>query len=178
MKTPTHLKLFRVISLMISLIILASLAFSHPSIIAVAADDSGAPAPSSPPRNEPLPTNTPAPYPTGTATETPLPYFTPTASFTPTPTMTFTPTPTGSVTPTPSTTFTPTPTGTITPEPIDPPDIAISPTAFDVSLNQGEISTEVLTIMNAGDSELTFSITAIRQFGQHIPRPAISSNQS
>ena len=140
MKTPTSIKIFRSISLLISLIMLVSLAFSHPAITALASDGAGVLVSSSPPGEEPAPTNTP------------LPYFTPTPSVTPTPTVTYTPTPTGSVTPTP--TFTP------TPELVGPPDIAITPTSFDISLNQGEISTETLTIMNTGRSDLAFSITA------------------
>lgn len=163
MKTPASLKLFRFASLMISIILLTSLALSQPSITVVASDDPRDPVPTSLPSEEPAPTNTPSPYPSAT----PLPDITPT----------FTPTPTGSVTPTPTTTFTPTPTGTLTPDPTDPPDIVITPTSFDVSANQGEVSTDVLTISNAGESELTFSITASGSSSFWLPQMRFPSNK-
>jgi len=143
MNTPTPSRIFRFTFPIIALIIALLLALTNTSIIAIASNDPQQPTPSGTPDNGLDPTSTPPPTIWVSPTPSPNPYITPT----PTPILDITPT------------FTPTPTITATPEPVNPPDIEISPTSFDVTLREGQIGTENLTLQNVGDSTLTFSIT-------------------
>ena len=129
----------------------------------------------------PTPPATPTPTPTDTPTATSTPTNTPTATATPTPTSTPTNTPTSTNTPTPTPTATSTPTLTPTPTPTSStpsgPDIRVTPAAVEVTLSEGKSTTVLLTIGNAGDATLTFSIakqatTAAAQGHQPLTFPA------